>query len=515
MTWLFYMKGDVPTNRPEIYKECAILMFEKWDQRRGIVAPIPTDFDMLHLFSQLASKIYGESTLEDGVSKEWLREEVERYFRVQYEDRERASKTAKSLVDFIGGRAWVMSEVGENVFRFTHRTFLEYFFARHLDELHDSVGSLLDFLRGRIVKGERDVVSHLALQLKTYRHPRRIAEAIEGLRSLIRAGVQRGGREGLAAVTFAAAGSEYLPGAEDDVRVFVSDIYKASMGSVSSRLEQALQALKLVCRCARERRDLSRRTISELLTWSIEHGDKREQRFACAALSGGRRGGYWLPEEVRERTLASVKGRVWEYAERDPEFASLYWNWYGEGLEKLFRVHGLGMLLNESQVGVTRDPFSWRRSLWGVLFGIWIGDEADRGREDLRIIGANFVGAPVVERISVELAAENMIHAPRGVWTRRLADATKLTTDEIWGIIYCFLAITEVNQMRDQARRVPRGSLIDFRTLPSFEKLVKEAVTRDGESSERSVFLNEWLEGKRRLIQCVPSIRQGSLLNSG
>jgi predicted NACHT family NTPase len=61
MAWLFYMKGDVPTNRPEIYRECAILMFERWDQRRGIEAPIPSDFDMLHLFSQLAAKIYGKS----------------------------------------------------------------------------------------------------------------------------------------------------------------------------------------------------------------------------------------------------------------------------------------------------------------------------------------------------------------------------------------------------------------------------------------------------------------------
>ena len=30
MAWLFNMRGDVPSNRPEIYRECAVLMFEKW-----------------------------------------------------------------------------------------------------------------------------------------------------------------------------------------------------------------------------------------------------------------------------------------------------------------------------------------------------------------------------------------------------------------------------------------------------------------------------------------------------
>ena len=41
-------------------------MFERWNQRRGIAAASRA-FDMLHLFSQLAAKIYGNSELEDGI----------------------------------------------------------------------------------------------------------------------------------------------------------------------------------------------------------------------------------------------------------------------------------------------------------------------------------------------------------------------------------------------------------------------------------------------------------------
>ena len=70
MVYLFIYRGDVPSNRPEIYKECATLMFEKWDQRREIIFNIPVDFDLLDLFSYLASKIFGSADTEDGVSRD-------------------------------------------------------------------------------------------------------------------------------------------------------------------------------------------------------------------------------------------------------------------------------------------------------------------------------------------------------------------------------------------------------------------------------------------------------------
>ena len=66
----------MPSNRPEIYKECATLMFEKWDQRRDIIFKIPVDFELLDLFSFLANKIFGSAENEDGVSKDWLLTEV-------------------------------------------------------------------------------------------------------------------------------------------------------------------------------------------------------------------------------------------------------------------------------------------------------------------------------------------------------------------------------------------------------------------------------------------------------
>ncbi|WP_189382993.1 NACHT domain-containing protein [Gemmobacter nanjingensis] len=182
MLYIFIFKGDVPSNRPEIYKECSMLMFEKWDQRRGIVFDFPQDFDLLDLFGFLASRIFGDAEAEEGVSAEWLTREVRKFFSEWYSDRTRSVEAARTLVDFITGRAWVMCEVGPNTFKFTHRTFLEYFFARRIEEEAGSVRDLIQrSLYQKIVSAEWDVVNHLALQTSTFRSSPKSLQAIQAL----------------------------------------------------------------------------------------------------------------------------------------------------------------------------------------------------------------------------------------------------------------------------------------------------------------------------------------------
>lgn len=182
MLYIFIFKGDVPSNRPEIYKECSMLMFEKWDQRRGIVFAFPQDFDLLDLFGFLASRIFGDAEAEEGVSTEWLTREVRKFFSEWYSDKTRSEEAARTLVDFIAGRAWVMCEVGPNTFKFTHRTFLEYFFARRIEEEAGSVMNLIqNNLYQKIVDAEWDVVNHLALQTSTFRSSPKSLQAIHAL----------------------------------------------------------------------------------------------------------------------------------------------------------------------------------------------------------------------------------------------------------------------------------------------------------------------------------------------
>ena len=163
MSWLFMNNETVPKNRPEIYAKCALLMFEKWDKNRDIQANIPPDFNLLGLFSFVASHVFGQAETEDGVTEEWLENKLNEYFQVWYEEKAKASAASRALLDFIVGRAWVMSEVGPKIFKFTHRTFLEYFFARYLDDQNDTVESLMKSLSAQITAGQQNVVCHLAL----------------------------------------------------------------------------------------------------------------------------------------------------------------------------------------------------------------------------------------------------------------------------------------------------------------------------------------------------------------
>jgi hypothetical protein len=185
MVWLFAIKGDVPANRPEIYKECATLMFEKWDQNRGILFGIPSDFELIDLFGFIANEIFGKAELEEGVSKEWLFKKLKSYFSHWYEEKAKGVEVSKSLVEFLVGRAWVLSEVGQDVFKFTHRTFLEYFYARYANAQLDAVVDLISKLRPRIIQGEMDVVNHLSLQMFTFREPRKMNQAVSVLTNLL------------------------------------------------------------------------------------------------------------------------------------------------------------------------------------------------------------------------------------------------------------------------------------------------------------------------------------------
>jgi predicted NACHT family NTPase len=152
MAWLFNARGDVPSNRPEIYRECAILMFERWDPDRDIKAEVPADFDKLHLFSTLASEIFGDPELAAGVETRWLTGEIQKYLEALYENKAQATAATKAIVKFITGRAWVMTDVGDGIFAFTHQTFLEYFFARYVDEKADTVAEVLNEIVPHVLK---------------------------------------------------------------------------------------------------------------------------------------------------------------------------------------------------------------------------------------------------------------------------------------------------------------------------------------------------------------------------
>ena len=69
------------------------------------------------------------------------------------------------FIDFCKGRAWVLTDIGSELYGFTHRTFLEYFAASQIVRLNPDPAKLFDYLEKRLKRGGWEVVAQLALQI--------------------------------------------------------------------------------------------------------------------------------------------------------------------------------------------------------------------------------------------------------------------------------------------------------------------------------------------------------------
>lgn len=350
MCWLFLSRGDVPTNRPEIYRDCAILMFERWDPDRGIMAKIPSGFDRLQLFSELASQIYPDPELRAGVEAAWLEKALKVYFAEQFESLSRATEAAKSLVKFLTGRAWVMTDVGDGIFSFTHQTFLEYFFAKYLEDQHDKTSELLSAIKSRIVRREWDVVSHLCLQLKTYRNNRRQEEAIDILLGYLSAA--RSARDKAALGSFIAASLEYLTPNEPSIRRVVEALVREALTGVSKAGTVAFRDLSVAVGKAQARREFIEAQIARVLVTAFLAEGARGRSSVVSGLGGAPSPNFGSRDErrhlggVRRKVLDALKPALTEGAKNSRDDAALAWSWYGLIDDRLVQKHGLAVYAN-------------------------------------------------------------------------------------------------------------------------------------------------------------------------
>jgi hypothetical protein len=162
----------IPRNRPDVYEKCATMLFERWDKSRGIFIPLPFEAHISPAMKYLAHWIYSDDKLQAGVTEQSLVSKATDYLCPRrFEDKDEAEKAARDFIEFCRGRAWVFTDtgttkVGDRLYQFTHRTFLEYFTAAHLVRTNPTPERLLPVLFNRIAKREWDVVSQLAFQLQ-------------------------------------------------------------------------------------------------------------------------------------------------------------------------------------------------------------------------------------------------------------------------------------------------------------------------------------------------------------
>jgi len=163
----------IPANRPDVYEKCAVMLFERWDRSRGITVEVPFESRLRPAMQHLAHWIYLDESLQSGVTRTQLINEAAIYlYPRQFDDEDIAREAAGQFVDVCKGRAWVFTDTGltptnEPLFQFTHRTFLEYFSADYLARKYRSPAELVETLVPRIERREWDVVSQLAVQIKT------------------------------------------------------------------------------------------------------------------------------------------------------------------------------------------------------------------------------------------------------------------------------------------------------------------------------------------------------------
>jgi hypothetical protein len=167
-----YLGEDfIPTNRPDVYKKCALMLFERWDKSRRINTLYGFENQLSPIMTHIAHWLYSNPGLQSGVTEQQLIQECAKYlYPRRFEHFEEAEKAATDFIEFCRGRAWVFSDTGttpagDSLYQFTHRTFLEYFTAQYLFRKSPKPTELLVVLLPRIAKREWDVVAQLAFHI--------------------------------------------------------------------------------------------------------------------------------------------------------------------------------------------------------------------------------------------------------------------------------------------------------------------------------------------------------------
>ena len=365
MVQIFLNRGDVPGNRPEVYKECATLMFEKWDGRREIVADVPRqDIELLDVFGYVASRTFGDAASEEGVTRAWLVDELRRYFEEWYVDRASANRAAKSLVTFLTGRAWVMCEVGQGTYKFTHRTFLEFFFARHLISESKSIDDLIRVdLFSKIINNQWSVISHLALHMAVFRDGGKSKQAADTLEDLL-VNDSLSPQHELSFLNFVASSFSYLTISEASYVRMVRLCIQRAIALGSHRDFGASSVIDAVIYSNRLRVALSTQEVSSQIGHWLSSDSRDEMLFSMYVVSRLEKMPAWssgvqnrssLPRTEVWLVAKKMQKTIHKYAMEDAALARAYVGLFGDGRVEFFAVHGREFVLSSPSALIPHD----------------------------------------------------------------------------------------------------------------------------------------------------------------
>ncbi|MEV6718710.1 NACHT domain-containing protein [Lentzea sp. NPDC051208] len=259
---IYEYDGYIPENRPQVYEQCAELLFEKWDRVRHVPGAYRTKDQHRYLVHELAYYFFNRVDSQGGETEAKLRDLIGDYFARNVVGRRGTAATtaAQEFLDYCGGRAWLLTRTGvsargEKLFGFTHRTFMEYFAAcfivRHCNGAHE----LVSRIQPLIVSGQSEVVPQIAIQ----ELDRRLVQAIDQCLTLLVFDQYGAGRQDPTLLEFALRSLRFMsPTPKTQVA-----LYRQAVRVVGSTLDSAV--LTLLLDLPEENWPLLRKTCHEIL----------------------------------------------------------------------------------------------------------------------------------------------------------------------------------------------------------------------------------------------------------
>jgi hypothetical protein len=169
---LYRGEGSLPRKRSEVYEQCAKLLFDKWDARRRIHQNLQAGHLIEPTLQHLAWWLFTRDQVQSAVTERELVKQTTAFLHGPGFESEIVARTAAvEFVEFCRGRMWVFSDAGttasgENLYSFTHRTFMEYFAAAYLAYGSDSPEQLARTLDPHVSQRTWDVVAEISIQIK-------------------------------------------------------------------------------------------------------------------------------------------------------------------------------------------------------------------------------------------------------------------------------------------------------------------------------------------------------------
>lgn len=156
MMAVIYKHQDLPEKRWQLYERCTGVLLEDWDVKRKKIETselLPLGFPLGRdqkaeilqgIAMTMLSSERGAGHQLNAIAYEPLRDIIAGYLRRQYaKPTGEAQAIAVEILDHLRERTYVLAEIGDRVFGFVHRTFMEYFAAR--DVLAEFNGRKADY----------------------------------------------------------------------------------------------------------------------------------------------------------------------------------------------------------------------------------------------------------------------------------------------------------------------------------------------------------------------------------